>query len=77
MAVYNNTSAAGNVSWSSMDTWSTEYSSNSNISWRIVAQACIPADSVFPLTNNYSISDLIHKDGKNLDKIVGEILNKI
>ncbi|MBF70876.1 MAG: hypothetical protein CMA95_00015 [Euryarchaeota archaeon] len=59
MAVYNNTSAAGNVSWSSMDTWSTEYSSNSNISWRIVAQACIPADSVFPLTNNYSISDLL------------------
>lgn len=27
--------------------------------------------------DNYSISDLIHKDGKNLDKIVGEILNKI
>jgi len=27
--------------------------------------------------DNYSISDLTHKDGKNLDKIVEEILNKI
>tara|TARA_B100000212_G_scaffold63224_1_gene43281 strand:+ start:1301 stop:2044 length:744 start_codon:yes stop_codon:yes gene_type:complete len=59
MAVHENTTAAGNVSWSSMDTWSTEYSSNSNINWRLVAQACIPADTVFPLSNNYSISDLL------------------
>ena len=59
MAVHENTTAAGNVSWSSMDTWSTEYSSNSNINWRLVAQACIPVDTVFPLANNYSISDLL------------------
>lgn len=59
MAVHENTSAAGNVSWSSMDAWSTEYSSNSNINWRLVAQACIPSNTVFPLSNNYSISDLL------------------
>ena len=59
MAVHENTTAAGNVSWSSMDTWSTEYSSNSNINWRLVAQACIPTNTVFPTSNNYKISDLL------------------
>ena len=27
--------------------------------------------------NNYSVNDLTHEDGKNLDKIIEEILNKI